>query len=453
MKLKKGDIVELEIKKIVFGGEGLGYYNDEFAVFVPNSVPGDVVRIEIISTKKSYARGLIIELITPSSDRKNSLISFEELDGCDFGMMKYTAQLKYKELMVKEVLERIGKNSNVKIEPILESPMVENYRNKIVEPFSYQNGKIITGFYKRKSHNIFEVENNILNSKLGNRVIKRLKELLNENRVSVYDERVHKGILRHIMVKTNSYNQAMVVLIINEKTVSSNLKEMLSKLKKDIPEIVSVYVSYNTKKTNVAMGERTELLFGEKVLKEKIGEIEFNISPTSFFQINQSQVGRLYTEAINMFEDIESKNIVDAYSGTGTLAMLLSNRAKKIYSIEIIKSAIEDGKRTAKENGIKNIEFICGDVTKEMERLIKREQIDAIMFDPPRKGIEEKTLIEISQIGVKEIVYISCNPSTFARDIEVLERLGYRLERVKPVDMFPQTSHIEVIGKLKKIGD
>ncbi|MGL4910780.1 MAG: 23S rRNA (uracil(1939)-C(5))-methyltransferase RlmD, partial [Cetobacterium sp.] len=215
-------------------------------------------------------------------------------------------------------------------------------------------------------------------------------------------------------------------------------------------EIASVYVSLNDRRTNVALGNKNVLISGSESIKEDISGIHFNISPTSFFQINIEQTKRLYDLAISMFQNIQDKTIVDAYAGTGTIGMILSRNAKKVYSIEIIEAAVKDGIKTAKENKIENVEFLCGDVNKELGKLIKKESVDSIILDPPRKGIDEESLLNIAKVGIKEIIYISCNPSTFARDTEILEREGYSLVRVKPVDMFPQTSHIEVVGRLVK---
>ena len=222
-------------------------------------------------------------------------------------------------------------------------------------------------------------------------------------------------------------------------------------LKNKVNEIKSIYISLNTKRTNVALGEKNIFIWGEKNLTEEIEGINFNISPLSFFQINLPQTKKLYRAAINFFEDIENKSIIDAYSGTGTLAMILSKKAKKVFAIEIVPSATRDGIKTAEENNIKNIEFINGAVEEKMLELINSgEKIDSIIFDPPRKGIDELSLLKTSEAGIKEIIYISCNPSTFARDAEILNRQGYTLEKVQPVDMFPGTSHTEVVGRFIK---
>lgn len=447
--LKKGNIIEISIEKIVFGGEGLGYYNG-IPIFVPMSVPGDVLSAKIISVKKTYARALIEKILISSKDRvANNKISFEDFFGCDFAMLNYDAQLKYKIEMVNEVMQKIGGISSLKTE-IIGAENIFNYRNKIIEPFAFKNNKIISGFYSRKSHDIFEVEENILNSKLGNFIIKKLKEILNSKKVSVYDENTGKGLIRNIMIRTNSLNEAMVVLIINSKKVSSKISEILKKLKEEIKEIKSVYVSLNSKKTNVLIGNENILICGEKNIKENIFGINFNISPDSFFQINLEQTKKLYNLALSYFDNIKNKNIIDCYSGTGTIAMLVAKYAKKVHAIEVVKSAVSDAKKTADENNIENINFINGKVEDKILELVKNEKIDAVIFDPPRKGLEKNIIEIIDKANIKEIVYISCNPSTLARDIKLFLEKGYILEKIKSVDMFPQTSHIETVALITK---
>ena len=450
--LKVADIIQIKIDKIVFGGEGLGYYNG-FAVFVPMSIPEDELEIEIISVKKTYARGLIKNIIKASPERIDShKFTFEDFYGCDFAMLKYESQLKYKKLMVEEVMRKIAGLPDIEISDVLASEDVYNYRNKIIEPFSVYGNKIITGFFKRKSHEVFEVDENILNSKLGNRIIKELKEILNKNKISVYNEITHKGLLRNVMIRTNSNNEAMLVLIINSNKITENIKNLLFRLREKIEEIKSIYISLNSKKTNTVIGEKNIFIYGEESIKENLNGIEFHISPTSFFQINVKQAKRLYDIAINFFDNIDDKYIVDAYSGTGTIGMIMAKKAKKVYAIEIVKSASEDGERTAKENGIENIEFINGAVEKELVNLINaNKRIDTIIFDPPRKGLEASIIDKVAELNLKEVVYISCNPSTFARDVKLFSEKGYVLKKLQAVDMFPQTSHIETVALLSKL--
>lgn len=456
MSISVGNKVIVDIEKIVYGGEGLGFV-DDFAVFVPMTVPGDRVEAEIISKKKTYARGIITKLLSAGEERieDTSKISFEDFHGCDFGMLNYESQLKYKTELVKDVMEKIGGVKDVPVNFIIGADEEDrkNYRNKVIEPFALdKNRKIITGMFKRKSHEVFEVKENVLSSNLANKIINNVKRMLNKNKISVYREKEHKGLLRHIMVRTNSFNEAMLVLIINSKKVPKDVEEFLKGIYENTEEIKSVYVSLNNEITNVALGKENIHLFGEKYIKEEINGIHFNISPDSFFQINVNQTKKLYNTGISFFDNIENKYIVDAFSGTGTIGMILSKEAEKIYSIEIVRAAVKDGIRTAKENNIENIEFITGDVNKELLNLIESgKRVDSVIFDPPRKGIEGDALVKFAGHKIEEIVYISCNPSTFARDSKILINEGYKLEKIQPVDMFPQTSHIEVIGKFRLV--
>lgn len=447
--LKVGEIIEISIEKIVFGGESLGFYNS-FAVFVPMGVPGDKLKIEIISVKKSYARGLIKKIIEGSKDRisNHNLISFEDFNGCDFAMLKYDKQVFYKTEMTKDVLGKIGDVKNTLIYDTIGADNPYNYRNKIIEPFSYVDGKILTGFYKKKSHEVFEAKENWLQDKEMEEILKFLKEILNKRKIKVYDEKSHRGTLRHIMLRKNSFNELMLALVVNSP-VTEELKEVIFEVYNKFNNIKSAYISINREKTNVALGKENILIAGEKFIKEELFDIHFNISPRSFFQINLEQTLKLYSKALEYFENIENKVLVDAYSGTGTIGMLLAKKAKKVYGIEYVKEATKDAINTAKENNIKNVEFLNGKVEDKLSELIKKGiSLDGIIFDPPRKGIEEKILHEVAEQKIKEIVYISCNPATFARDIKILEKLGYKLKKVQPLDMFPLTNHIELVGQI-----
>lgn len=448
--LKKGQEIEIVIDKIVFGGEGLGRYKD-IAIFVPMSVPGDRLKVKLISVKKTYARGLITEVVEAGSERVGgNRTTFEEFHGCDFAMLSYDSQLKYKKLMVDEVLKGVGRLDGYDIADTIGAEHPTNYRNKIIEPFALKNKKIISGFFKKKSHEVFEVEENLLQSTLANKIVRELKEILNKKKISVYNEKSHRGTLRHIMVRTTSYNEAMVVLIIKGE-IDKKVKQALFELRDRCNEIKSAYISINNRRTNVALGDKNILIYGEDTVKERLFDIDFNISPTSFFQINLEQTKKLYSTAISYFDDIENKSIVDAYSGAGTIAMILSKAASRVYAIELVQSATKDAIATSKENNISNIDFINGRAEEKLIELIDSgNKIDSIIFDPPRKGIAESILHKVNETEIKEIVYISCNPSTFARDAGVLDKLGYKLTKVQPVDMFPQTSHIEVIGKFIK---
>ncbi|MBP6125806.1 MAG: 23S rRNA (uracil(1939)-C(5))-methyltransferase RlmD [Leptotrichiaceae bacterium] len=458
-KYTLGQKVEIEIEKIVFGGEGLGRV-DGFTIFVPMSVPGDKLEVEIISLKKSYGRGLITKIIEPSKDRIDDIkkMTFEDFDGCDFGMLKYEKQIKYKNEMLREVLEKIGgiNLENVKIEEILECSVKTNYRNKTSEPIYKKDGKIMTGFYSKKSHDIFSANENLLRSKISEKIIDKFLYIVNSycktsNEFKVYNEKENTGFLKHIIVRNNEKNEVMIVIVINKKSQYRLLTKVLEKLYDENNEVKSVYISIKNESNNVILGEEIRHVFGEKYLEEEIEGIKFKIYPDSFFQINKNQTVKLYKKAIEYLGESKDKTIIDAFSGTGTIAMILSKDAKKVIGIESVESSVVSGNFTIKENNLNNVLLLNGKVETFLPNILKKESVGGIVFDPPRKGIDEKTLKSVVKNKIEKIVYISCNPSTFARDCKFLIENGYKLEKIGAVDMFPQTSHIECVSVMTKV--
>ena len=464
-----GQKLEIEIEKIVFGGEGLGRV-DGFAVFVPMSVPGDKLEIDIISVKKSYARGLITRIIEPSKDRIEDLskVSFEDFDGCDFGMLKYEKQLEYKDKMLEEVLTKIAEIDleNVQVGKIIGSDEKVNYRNKTAEPFFKKDGIIQTGFYSRKSHNVFLAKENLLKSEIAKMIIDKFLQKVNsfsgtKKEFKVFNEINNTGFLKQIMVRNNEKNEVMIIVIVNKNSQYNQLSKVLEEMYDENECIKSVYISVKTEQNNVILGKNIHL-FGSQYLEEEMEELKFKIYPNSFFQINKKQALKLYDTAIEFLNEeknnknngkIYEKTVIDAFSGTGTIAMMLSKNIKKVIGIESVESSTLAAKLTSYENSIQNVEFVNGKVEKELPKILKRENIGAIVFDPPRRGIEEIALKSVIKNKIEKIVYISCNPATFARDVKILTENGYVLKKITPVDMFPQTAHIEVVGLLEKLGN
>ena len=462
-----GQKLEIEIEKIVFGGEGLGRV-DGFTVFVPMSVPGDKLEIDIISVKKSYARGLITRIIEPSKDRIEDLskVSFEDFDGCDFGMLKYEKQLEYKDKMLEEVLTKISgiDLENVQVGKIIGSDEKVNYRNKTAEPFFKKDGIIQTGFYSRKSHNVFLAKENLLKSEIAKMIIDKFLQKVNsfsgiKKEFKVFNEINNTGFLKQIMVRNNEKNEVMIIVIVNKNSQYNQLSKVLEEMYDENECIKSVYISVKTDQNNVILGKNIHL-FGSQYLEEEMEGLKFKIYPNSFFQINKKQALKLYDTAIEFLNEeknnknngkIYEKTVIDAFSGTGTIAMMLSKNIKKVIGIESVESSTLAAKLTSYENSIQNVEFVNGKVEKELPKILKRENIGAIVFDPPRRGIEEIALKSVIKNKIEKIVYISCNPATFARDIKILTENGYVLKKITPVDMFPQTAHIEVVGLLEKL--
>ena len=462
-----GQKLKIEIEKIVFGGEGLGRV-DGFTVFVPMSVPGDKLEIDIISVKKSYARGLITRIIEPSKDRIEDLskVSFEDFDGCDFGMLKYEKQLEYKDKMLEEVLTKISgiDLENVQVGKIIGSDEKVNYRNKTAEPFFKKDGIIQTGFYSRKSHNVFLAKESLLKSEIAKMIIDKFLQKVNsfsgtKKEFKVFNEINNTGFLKQIMVRNNEKNEVMIIVIVNKNSQYNQLSKVLEEMYDENECIKSVYISVKTDQNNVILGKNIHL-FGSQYLEEEMEGLKFKIYPNSFFQINKKQALKLYDTAIEFLNEeknnknngkIYEKTVIDAFSGTGTIAMMLSKNIKKVIGIESVESSTLAAKLTSYENSIQNVEFVNGKVEKELPKILKRENIGAIVFDPPRRGIEEIALKSVIKNKIEKIIYISCNPATFARDVKILTENGYVLKKIMPVDMFPQTGHIEVVGLLEKL--
>ena len=437
---------------------------------MPMSVPGDKLEIDIISVKKSYARGLITRIIEPSKDRIEDLskVSFEDFDGCDFGMLKYEKQLEYKDKMLEEVLTKISgiDLENVQVGKIIGSDEKVNYRNKTAEPFFKKDGIIQTGFYSRKSHNVFLAKENLLKSEIAKMIIDKFLQKVNsfsgtKKEFKVFNEINNTGFLKQIMVRNNEKNEVMIIVIVNKNSQYNQLSKILEEMYDENECIKSVYISVKTEQNNVILGKNIHL-FGSQYLEEEMEGLKFKIYPNSFFQINKKQALKLYDTAIEFLNEeknnknngkIYEKTVIDAFSGTGTIAMMLSKNIKKVIGIESVESSTLAAKLTSYENSIQNVEFVNGKVEKELPKILKRENIGAIVFDPPRRGIEEIALKSVIKNKIEKIVYISCNPATFARDVKILTENGYVLKKITPVDMFPQTAHIEVVGLLEKLGN
>lgn len=451
--MKINDIIEVKIEKMVFGGEAIAYYNN-LAIFVPMSIPGDIVKVKIISIKKTYARAIITEIVKASPDRINDdKISFEDYSGCDFAMLSYENQIKYKKEILTEVINKIGKLNIDKIE-VVSSNDILNYRNKIAEPFVKTNSIIYTGFYSKKSHNIFIAKDLNLRSKIASILIEKLLFKLNEYNGSkkefkVYNYISKNGFLKNCVIRNNEKNELMLIIVVNKKSKISLLSKLLISLYKENENLKSIYISIKEKDDNVIFGETFINIIGDKYITEEIMGISFKIYPDSFFQINKKQAIRIYNDALNLLGNYENLNLIDAFSGTGTLAMLMAKKAKKVIGIEYTKSSVDAAILTAKENNIENVKFICSKFEEVIEEVIEENDIKYILFDPPRKGIDKEALEYVARNKIEKIVYISCNPATLARDIKILKDYSYELKFIKGYDMFPQTHHIEVLALLE----
>ncbi|WP_368371767.1 23S rRNA (uracil(1939)-C(5))-methyltransferase RlmD [Ruminococcus sp. 1001136sp1_2201st1_G3_2201SCRN_220225] len=447
MEYRKNDIVTLKIEDCGIDGEGIGKA-DGFTVFVKDAVIGDTVRAKIMKAKKNYGYGRLEEIITPSPDRVEPKCQFaRQCGGCQLQALSYEKQLEFKTSKVRGHLERIGGFTDIPMEKILGMEQPFHYRNKAQFPVGKsKDGRIITGFYAGRTHSIIENRDCALGVTQNKEVLDRVIAHMEKFNIQPYDENTGKGLVRHVLIRYGFFtDEMMVCLIINGEKLPG--EEALVKSLCQIPETVSVMVNVNKKRNNVILGEKVRLLWGQPYITDKIGEISYQISPLSFFQVNPYQTGRLYGKALEYAQLSGNETVWDLYCGIGTISLFLAQKAKMVRGVEIIPAAIENAKENACLNGFANTEFFVGKAEEVLPEQFARtgERADVIVVDPPRKGCDETLLSTIIEMQPDRVVYVSCDSATLARDLKYLCERGYELKKVCPVDMFPNTVSVETV--------
>ena len=454
--VEKNKIYEVEIFGLGNGGEGVGRI-DNFTIFVENVLPTEKVLVKITEVKKNYAVAKLKKILRESSDRVQPVCKFfPECGGCQLQHLNYKSQLKIKKQKVIDAVERIGKLQGVEIFDTLGMENFLHYRNKMQFPVGkverLKDGKVesffVCGCYARGSHKIVGVESCLIQREGNNKILRAVKKVAEKFNLEPYDEKTGRGVLRHIMGRVGFENELMIVLVTATKNLPQE-KNFVAELLKILPEVTSIQQNIQPAKNNVILGSETKILFGKSTIADKIGDLHFNISARSFFQVNTVQTEILYQTALNFAELSGNEIVIDAYCGTGTISLFLAKAAKKVFGIEIEKSAIDDAKKNALENKISNAEFIVGDAVKIIPELYaKKIFADIVIVDPPRAGCDKKVLETFAAMKPKKIIYVSCNPATLARDLAELSELGYITKKIQPVDMFPFTSHIESVAEI-----
>ena len=433
-----------------FEGEGIAKI-DGLTIFVPGSIKGEKCEILIVKVLSSHAYGKIVNIIEESKNRKESdCATYKRCGGCSLRHMTYESTLKLKRKIVQNLVNKGLKEKIEVLETIgMENPY--NYRNKAQYPVGLNSdGQPEVGVFAQRTHTIIPIQTCLIQTEISQKIAKTIIDFVKEKNIQVYNEENQKGLLRHIVIKVGKYtNQVMCILVLNDSKFEQE-KELVKLLCEKYPEIKTIVKNINNKNTNVILGKENINLYGDGYIEDKLGEYIFKISPMSFYQVNPIQAEILYTTAINQ-ANLDKKDILfDLYCGIGTIGIFASKYVNKVYGIEIVPQAIEDAKENAKINDVKNIEFICGDVEVAFDELINKEKIipSAIIVDPPRKGLDNKTIENISRIKPEKLVYISCNPATMVRDLAKLEDI-YNIKTIQPVDMFPWTNGVESITILE----
>ena len=439
------------IRDLGVHGEGIGSV-DGFTVFVPGALPGETVTVKITLLKKSYALGKLLSIEQESPFRVvPECPVYENCGGCQLSHLTYEEQLDMKYRRVKDVIERIAGESGDLVKPVLPAVHPFAYRNKMAVPAGLVKGKAALGCYRQGSHDIIPVSSCAIQKEENNRLLQFARRFIEKYGISVYDEKTRKGSLRHVMGRVGDDGKVMVVLVTASETLPEE-KRWIEEIQKELPEAVSLWHNIQPKPGNTILGTKIRHLWGREMLTASLCGLRFEVSPYSFFQVHKEQAGILYEKALAYADLKGGETVIDAYCGTGTISLCLAKKAKRVIGIEIVRPAIEDAKKNAKKNHMENTEFYAADAGKFMPQLYRKGLVpDVIVMDPVRAGCSEEVLKAAAGMNPKRIVYVSCNPATFARDAKILKSEGYEIKEIQPVDMFPQTMHVETVALLSKL--
>lgn len=449
-----GEEIELRIEKLVAGGEGLGRH-DDCVVFVKGACPNELVKVKVTQLTKSYARADIVDIIEPSIHRVAPFCALHNAcGGCGWQFLDYEQQLVQKRNIVKENLKSIAAE-DFEVNEVIKSPLQKNFRHKIQYPVAQtKNSKrLLVGYYKQNSHEIVNIKHCPIQPEIIDIITASIREMAQKHNITVYNERKHKGELRHIVFRhSSSKNHVLIGFVINAKMPSEPLTKLANELYAKYPDIIGICYNSNTDKTNRIIGDTTKLIIGQDFTEERLDEMTYRISFSSFFQVNPlSAVGILDTVKNLIAENAPNAKVIETHSGVSAIGIWLRDICKEVYCVESSDSAVEDAKKNVVINGANNVKIFHGDVEQILKEFIEQNEIfDVAIVDPPRKGMDEKSLETLSQLTNNYIIYVSCNPTTLARDIKYLRQKGFEPLSFQPVDMFCHTHHIETVALLKK---
>ena len=450
MEIKKNQEYIVDIIDNGYEGEGIAKI-DNFTVFIPGAIKGEKIKILIVKVLSSHAFGKILEILEKSEKRQNAdCPTYKRCGGCNLRHIQYEETLKMKQNAVQSLVNKTLKNK-IQVDKTIGMDKPYHYRNKAQYPLGIdKNGDPVIGVFANRTHEVIPMENCFIQNPQSEEIAKYVLQFIKQNNISIYNEETQKGLFRHIVIKVGlKTNEIMCIFVINGKDIPKE-NELKSALVQKFPNIKTIVKNINTKNTNVILGEQNINIFGNGYIEDILGEYRFKISPLSFFQVNPIQAEKLYNIGVEAANISKDDVVFDLYCGISTISLFMAKFAKKVYGIEIVKEAVEMAKENAKNNHIENAEFFDGDVEVVLEDMIHNKKIipDIVMFDPPRKGLDKKSIHNILKIKPKKIVYISCNPATLIRDLSDFEDL-YEIKSITPVDMFPFTSHVECVAVLE----
>lgn len=446
-------VLEIEIVDIGDEGEGIGR-SEGMTIFVEGALPGDVVSCQIVEQKKSYAKAKLKKVVKPSPFRVEAPCSvYHSCGGCQIQDLAYETQLKYKENMVLNALKRVGQFADAEVKPIIGMKDSFRYRNKGFYPVQGNIAQPLIGFYKKNSHSVVDVRDCLLQDERNAVIIEVIRKYMRDFKVAPYDSRSHEGTIKSVMIRKSEVSGEIMVVLVTSGRKLAMTKTLVNLLTAAVPNIVSVIQNVHASHSIKGLGEESKLLFGKSTITDHIGDLKFEISAESFYQVNAKQTEVMYKKAMEYANLSGQETVYELYSGTGTISLFLAQKAKKVYGIEIIPAAVENARENAKLNHIDNVEFILGNAEDAFVNLYEEgHRADVIVVDPPRSGCEPAVIETMLKMAPLRIVYVSCKPSTLARDLRLLcEGGAYKVEEVQPVDVFGHTSHVESVVKLVRI--
>lgn len=459
-QINKNDEFELEIDDLGAEGEGIGHL-DGYTLFVKDALPGDVIRVKVIKAKKNYGYGRLMEILKSSKNRVEPVCPVaKQCGGCQIQHLSYEAQLSYKENKIKNCLVRLGKFPQEQIDSIMEPIMgmdePYHYRNKAQFPVGRsKDGEIVTGFYASRTHSIIPATGCAIQDKRNEQILETIIGTMKEYNIEPYDESSHKGLIRHILTRVGYHTGEIMVCLVLNGTSLPHQDVFIERLTA-IEGMKSISINVNKEKTNVILGTKVKTLWGEDYIVDSIGDIKYQISPLSFYQVNPVQTQKLYQTALD-YADLTGDEIVwDLYCGIGTISLFLAQKAKRVYGVEIVPEAIADANRNKAFNHIENVEFFVGASEEVLPQKYKESNgqmsADVIVVDPPRKGCDAALLQTVMDMAPQKVVYVSCDPATLARDLRILCDGGYELTKVRGCDMFGHSGHVETVIMMQYCG-
>ncbi|GGJ93721.1 23S rRNA (uracil-C(5))-methyltransferase RlmCD [Lentibacillus kapialis] len=451
--VKKNQTVTLRFEDLTHEGSGVGKI-DGYPLFVPYALPGEGGDVKVVKVNKNFGFGKLLNVTKPSSERVEPPCDvYYKCGGCQLQHMSYNMQLDMKQEQVKNAMRKIAHLENVPVHPIMRMEDPWRYRNKVQMPVGEkEDGELMTGFYQKRSHRIIEgMETCNIQDEVNDRMVEAVRRLADRFGIPAYDEEKDTGVIRHIVVRTGEETKDTMIVIITRTPDLPHQSELVTELIKTYPHITSIVHNINDRKTNSIWGKESKAIWGDDYIYDTIGDIKFAISAKSFYQVNPPQTKKLYNKVLEYARIGSHDTVVDAYCGIGTISLFLAQEAKNVYGVEVVPEAVDDAKKNAKLNGLSNAAFYVGEAEKVMPWWTAQGMHpDVVVVDPPRKGCDEDLLKAMIGMEPKRIVYVSCNPSTLARDLRILEDGGYAAQEVQPVDMFPQTHHVEAVCWLER---